>query len=80
MDKCFVMLNCYSEYIKFTSEKPETNWLPILNVQVNLAKNSYHKVVPQAKQQKHPGYVYQTHNAFFVPTCGSQEEDHRPDA
>ena len=41
MDKCFELLNEQSEYIKFTREKPKENWLPFLNVQINLSENGY---------------------------------------
>uniref|UniRef100_A0A0K0CV64 Reverse transcriptase domain-containing protein n=1 Tax=Angiostrongylus cantonensis TaxID=6313 RepID=A0A0K0CV64_ANGCA len=36
MDKCFESLR---ECIKFTREKPKENWLPSLNVQINLSEN-----------------------------------------
>ncbi|VDM60818.1 unnamed protein product [Angiostrongylus costaricensis] len=39
MDKCFEFLNEQSEYIKFTREKPKENWLPFLNIQINLSEN-----------------------------------------
>ena len=41
MDKCFDLLNEQSEYVKFTREKPKTNWLPFLNVQVSLTDSAY---------------------------------------
>uniref|UniRef100_A0A0K0CYG0 Reverse transcriptase domain-containing protein n=1 Tax=Angiostrongylus cantonensis TaxID=6313 RepID=A0A0K0CYG0_ANGCA len=41
IDKCFELLNGQSEYIKFTREKPRENWLPFLNVQINLSENGY---------------------------------------
>uniref|UniRef100_A0A0K0D9Z5 Reverse transcriptase domain-containing protein n=1 Tax=Angiostrongylus cantonensis TaxID=6313 RepID=A0A0K0D9Z5_ANGCA len=41
MDKCFKLLNEQTEYIKFTREKPKENWLPFLNVQINLSENGY---------------------------------------
>ena len=41
MDKCFDLLNRQSEYIKFTREKPRDNWLPFLNVQINLNQGGY---------------------------------------
>uniref|UniRef100_A0A0K0DBP8 Reverse transcriptase domain-containing protein n=1 Tax=Angiostrongylus cantonensis TaxID=6313 RepID=A0A0K0DBP8_ANGCA len=39
--KCFELLNERSEYIKLTREKPRENWLPFLNVQINLSENGY---------------------------------------
>ncbi|KAJ1351552.1 hypothetical protein KIN20_007589 [Parelaphostrongylus tenuis] len=63
MDKCFELLNSQSQYIKFTCEKPKANWLPFLNVQVNLSKKLLkHEMVSQIKQQKHPG---------SLPICSS---------
>ncbi|VDO68342.1 unnamed protein product [Heligmosomoides polygyrus] len=41
MDKCFEVMNSQSEYIKLTREKLCGNSLPFLNVQVQLAGNSY---------------------------------------
>ena len=41
MDKCFDLLNRQSEYIKFIREKPRDNWLPFLNVQINLNQSGY---------------------------------------
>uniref|UniRef100_A0A0K0D5C6 Reverse transcriptase domain-containing protein n=1 Tax=Angiostrongylus cantonensis TaxID=6313 RepID=A0A0K0D5C6_ANGCA len=35
-DECFELLNEQSKYIKFTRWKPKENWLPFLNVQLNL--------------------------------------------
>ena len=43
IDKCFDLLNRQSEYIKFTREKPRDNWLPFLNVQINLNQSGYIK-------------------------------------
>uniref|UniRef100_A0A0K0DJ83 Reverse transcriptase domain-containing protein n=1 Tax=Angiostrongylus cantonensis TaxID=6313 RepID=A0A0K0DJ83_ANGCA len=37
MDKCFELLNEQSKYIKFTREKLKDDWLPFLNVQINLS-------------------------------------------
>uniref|UniRef100_A0A0K0DBD2 Reverse transcriptase domain-containing protein n=1 Tax=Angiostrongylus cantonensis TaxID=6313 RepID=A0A0K0DBD2_ANGCA len=36
IDKYFELLNEQLGYIKFTPEKPRENWLPFLNVQINL--------------------------------------------
>ncbi|VDM62702.1 unnamed protein product [Angiostrongylus costaricensis] len=41
MDKRFELSNEQSEYIKFTREKPKENWLPFLNVQINLSENGH---------------------------------------
>ena len=41
MDKCFDLSNQQSEYIKSTREKLRDNWLPFLNVQINLNQGGY---------------------------------------
>ncbi|VDM60210.1 unnamed protein product [Angiostrongylus costaricensis] len=41
IDKYYELLNEQSEYIKFTGEKPRKNWLPFLDVQINLSSSGY---------------------------------------
>uniref|UniRef100_A0A0K0D9J2 RNase H domain-containing protein n=1 Tax=Angiostrongylus cantonensis TaxID=6313 RepID=A0A0K0D9J2_ANGCA len=53
MDKCFELLNEQSEYIEFTQEKPEENWLPFLHVQVRLSSSGYMTKHKEGDREKH---------------------------
>ncbi|KAK6729103.1 hypothetical protein RB195_006259 [Necator americanus] len=41
MDKCFDLLDRQSEHIKLAREKPQSNWLPFLNIQVGISNGMY---------------------------------------
>uniref|UniRef100_A0A7I4YQ85 Reverse transcriptase domain-containing protein n=1 Tax=Haemonchus contortus TaxID=6289 RepID=A0A7I4YQ85_HAECO len=40
MDICFDILNNRADQIKFTRERPRENWLPFLNIQIQLARGT----------------------------------------
>ncbi|XGW23140.1 hypothetical protein V3C99_005411 [Haemonchus contortus] len=40
MDICFDILNKQADQIKFTRERPRENWLPFLNIQVQLSRGT----------------------------------------
>ena len=41
LDACFTILNQQSPHIKMTREKPTDNWLPFLNVQMQLSGGTF---------------------------------------
>ncbi|KAK6735610.1 hypothetical protein RB195_018681 [Necator americanus] len=86
MDKCFDLLNRQSEHIKLTREKPQSNWLPFLNIQFGISNGTYQTKWYRKSSNKnilvhflsaHPSHMKKAVNNMFrtaTTVCSGSEE------